>query len=88
MSIKQSPNNSQSAQIVPILKKGYKSLIENYRPNTNLYSITKVFEQLISNRLKDVETESGIDILGSRNMDLNKKGVRLNNTVRTNSCTR
>ena len=48
---KQIPEQWSVSKIIPIFKKGSKTSIENYRPIANLCSITKVYEQLIINRL-------------------------------------
>jgi len=47
------PNAWKMARIKPIFKKGDKSNIQNYRPISNLNSISKIFERCILNRLPD-----------------------------------
>ena len=59
------PEQWSISKIIPIFKKGSKTDIENYRPIANLCSMTKVYEQLIINRLREIEQESGIDITGN-----------------------
>ena len=37
-------------KVVPIIKKGDSKSVENYRPSSNLCSITKIFEKIIHTR--------------------------------------
>ena len=48
----------------PPSKKGDPKLILNYRPISNLSSITKVFERLILYRINMIESIEGIDLTG------------------------
>ena len=52
---KRIPDQWVMRKIISIFKKGLKSGVENYRPITNLCSMTKVYEQLIIDRLKEIE---------------------------------
>ena len=52
------------SKIIPIHKKGPKTHIENYRPIANLCAMTKVFEQLIINRISEIEKTNSVDITG------------------------
>ena len=52
------------SKIIPVHKKGNKSVIENYRPVANLCSASKIFERLILNRINQLEVINGIDISG------------------------
>ena len=45
------PTRLKFSQIIPILKKGKKSEISNYRPISLLTSFSKIFEKIIFNRL-------------------------------------
>jgi hypothetical protein len=45
------PKRLKYSQIIPILKKGKKSEISNYRPVSLLISFPKIFEKIIFNRL-------------------------------------
>ena len=45
------PNEWKKANIVPILKKGDKQLIQNYRPLSLIPICGKIFEKLIFNSL-------------------------------------
>ena len=56
------PEQWSISKIIPIFKKGSKTDIENYRPIANLCSTTKVFEQLIINRIREIEKDCNIDI--------------------------
>ena len=62
---KQIPHQWSISKIIPIHKKGPKTNIENYRPIANLCSMTKVFEQLIINRIREIEKLNLIDITGN-----------------------
>ena len=59
------PQQWSISKIIPIHKKGSKTNIQNYRPIANLCAMTKVFEQLIINRIKDIEKSNSVDITGS-----------------------
>ena len=54
------------SRIIPVHKKGNKSLIENYRPVANLCSVSKVFEKLILNRIYELEVINGINLAGKQ----------------------
>ena len=43
------------SKITPIHKKGDKTNISNYRPISNLCSMSKVFEKLIMQRIHEIE---------------------------------
>jgi len=57
------PEDWRKAYVIPIHKKGAKNLIENYRPLSNLPSLSKVFERCILTRIArhqlDDETQHG-----------------------------
>ena len=48
---KEIPEQWRFSKIMPVHKKGDKSLIENYRPVANLCSCSKIFERMILNRI-------------------------------------
>ena len=50
------------SKIIPILKKGTASKIENYRPISNLCACSKIFEKLLLNRIRNIEIENKIDL--------------------------
>ena len=50
------PEQWKISKVIPIFKKGSKTKIENYRPISNLCSSTKIFERLILNQIKYLET--------------------------------
>ena len=58
------PQQWSISKIIPIHKKGPKTSIQNYRPIANLCAITKVFEQLIINRIREIEKCNSTDITG------------------------
>ena len=74
----QIPAQWSISKIIPIFKKGSKNSIENYRPIANLCSITKVYEQLIIDRLKAIEKGANIDITGNP-----QHGFKLNRSTST-----
>ena len=52
------------SKIIPLFKKGSKTDVVNYQPIANLCSITKVYEQLITDRLREIETLNNCDLTG------------------------
>ena len=62
---KEIPEHWLISKTIPILKKGNKNCISNYRPISNLCSCTKIFEKLILMRLKQLEKENNCDITGN-----------------------
>ena len=54
------------SRIIPVHKKGNKSLIENYRPVANLCSVSKVFKKLILTRIYELEIINGINLAGKQ----------------------
>ena len=72
---------------VAIHKKGSKIDNENYRPITNLFSIIKVFEQLIINHLRKIEKDNNCTFTGVEQHGFKKKRKHswTNNTVSTNT---
>jgi hypothetical protein len=59
------PRQWKEAKIIPLHKRGKKDVVENYRPISNLNSITKIFEMLVKNRIKEIEESEGIDLTGN-----------------------
>jgi len=59
------PEEWKVARIVPLLKRGDKKLITNYRPISNLCSITKIYERLLLHRLELIEKEENVDLTGA-----------------------
>ena len=58
------PEQWKVAQIIPLHKKGKKNEAENYRPISNLCSVTKIFEKLILERINDIEKNEKCDLTG------------------------
>ena len=52
------------SKTIPVFKKGAPQNIENYRPISNLNSITKIFEKLILLKLQKLEIQHKIDLTG------------------------
>ena len=52
------------SKTIPVFKKGAPQNIENYRPISNLCSVTKIFEKLILLRLHKLEIQHKIDLTG------------------------
>ena len=61
---KKIPEQWLISKIIPIFKKGSKNNVENYRPIANLCSMTKVYEQLIIDRLREIEITQKCDLTG------------------------
>ena len=52
------------SKIIPVNKKGSRSDCANYRPVANLCSTSKIFEKMILNRIKSLESINGIEVGG------------------------
>ena len=50
----------------PLHKSGNKSLVENYRPISNLCSLSKIFEKLIQSKLNGIAKLNNIDLTNSK----------------------
>ena len=59
------PQQWSISKIIPLHKKGPKTDIQNYRPIANLCAMTKVFEQLIINRIREIEKINLVDLTGN-----------------------
>jgi hypothetical protein len=55
---KEIPEQWKVAKIIPLHKKGNKQDVANYRPISNLCSVSKVFEKLIQKRLEKLEKKT------------------------------
>ena len=53
LSVGSFPNQWKVANVIPIYKKGDKSKVESYRPVSLLCGISKVFERIVANSIKD-----------------------------------
>ena len=71
------------SKIIPIFKKGSKSDNGNYRPITNLCSMTKIYEQLMIDRLKEIEAINNCELSGKSQHGFKQKKKHYN--VRTNA---
>jgi hypothetical protein len=60
------PNQWKISKIIPIFKKGNKNQIENYRPISNLCSISKTLEKLILKQINYLETTNTLDLTGKQ----------------------
>ena len=58
------PEQWKVAKVIPIHKKGSKTMIENYRPISNLCSLSKVFEKLILKQIHYLEKTNKLDFTG------------------------
>jgi endonuclease/exonuclease/phosphatase family metal-dependent hydrolase len=67
------PEQWKTSRILPLYKKGKKSLIENYRPISNLCAGSKVFERLILMRILEIEEESGTSLTGTNQHGFKKE---------------
>ena len=59
------PEQWLTSKITPILKKGNKHTIENYRPIANLCSASKFFEKLILRQIHKIQEANDIDLTGN-----------------------
>jgi hypothetical protein len=53
------------AKVIPLHKKGATTEISNYRPISNLCTLSKVFEKLILGRLWDIADKEKVDLTGA-----------------------
>ena len=58
------PEQWKVAKVLPLHKKGKLTDVANYRPISNLCSITKIFERLILGRLNYIETNENTSLTG------------------------
>ena len=58
------PEQWSISKIVLIFKTGNKYEIDNYPPIANLCAMTKVYEQLIKDGLRDIESKTKCDLMG------------------------
>ena len=70
---KKIPEQWLIAKVIPILKKGQNTKIENYRPISNLCSTSKIFEKLILQRIHKIEIIKNIDLTGKPQHGFKKK---------------
>jgi hypothetical protein len=63
---KQIPDQWKLAKVNPIPKKGSKNEISNYRPISNLCSVSKVFEKIILNRILELQSLFNVDLTGDQ----------------------
>ena len=61
---KEIPEQWKISKIIPLHKKGKKEDVSNYRPISNLCSMSKVYEKLILKRFEDIEKENNVDLTG------------------------
>ena len=54
---KEIPEQWKISKVIPLLKKGNKQELKNYRPISNLCSTSKIFEKLILKRLEEIAKE-------------------------------
>lgn len=62
---KKVPNQWKIARITPLHKKGPKNEVTNYRPISNLCSMSKVFERLLLQRMNGLELLRGDSLSGN-----------------------
>jgi hypothetical protein len=70
---KRAPEQWKIARILPLHKKGKKEEIANYRPISNLCSLSKVYERLILARVEEISEIEGVDITGESQYGFKKK---------------
>ena len=67
------PEQWSMSKITPIHKKGDKNNIANYRPISNLCSMSKIFEKLIMQRIIEIEDSNNIDLTGTKQHGFKRK---------------
>jgi hypothetical protein len=70
---KKLPEQWLISKVSPIFKKGNPNEVENYRPISNLCSITKIFEKLILSKLQKLERLNKVDLTGKPQHGFKKK---------------
>ena len=58
------PEQWRTARIIPLHKKGSQKDISNYRPISNLCTMSKFFEKLILQQLLNIAKANNVDITG------------------------
>ena len=61
------------SKITPIHKKGDKNNLSNYRPISNLCSMSKLFEKLIMQRIHEIEDSNNVDLTGTKQHGFKRK---------------
>ena len=62
----------ESQKIIPVFKKGDVWQVENYRPNANLCSASKIFERLILKQINYLESKNELDLTEKQQHDFKK----------------
>ena len=70
--MKKIPEQWRISKVIPLLKKGNLSKIENYRPIANLCSTSKIFEKLILMRLSQLESIKNLSFTGKSQYSFKK----------------
>ena len=72
------PEQWKIAKLIPLHKKGKRNLLANYRPISNLCSITKIYEKLILNYINYIEKQENNDLTGEH-----QHGFKKNHSTET-----
>ena len=67
------PEQWKISKVIPLLKKGNKHDITNYRPISNLCSTSKIFEKLLLKRLEEIAKENNVDLTGNNQHGFKKE---------------
>ena len=70
---KQIPEQWKVAKVLPLHKKGNLHDVTNYRPISNLCSVSKIYEKLILKRLENIAQENNIDLTGIQQHGFKRK---------------
>ena len=70
---KEIPEQWKLSKIIPLHKKGDRHEVSNYRPISNLCSVSKIYEKLILKRLEEIGEENNIDLTGNEQHGFKKK---------------
>ena len=58
------PEQWKTAKIIPLHKKGSKEDMSNYRPISNLCTMSKIYEKLILQQLLKIAKQNKVDLTG------------------------
>ena len=83
------PEQWKVAKVIPTYKKGNRQDANNYRPISNLCSVTKIFERLVLNRIGKIEEIEAVDLTGEsqhgfkKNRSTETAGIEIQSKIAT-----
>jgi predicted DNA-binding antitoxin AbrB/MazE fold protein len=69
---KEVPIQWKTARLIPLHKKGRRDCIENYRPISNLCSLSKIFELTLKSKMDKISEIERVDLTGDRQYGFKK----------------